>query len=96
MSVNSALPTYLSFFVQESKLTSLRLLPSVLPVDRRAERAPRPRDEQRIDAQRAGDPPVYGDQAPPPGPGERRHTRQRPGRPETSEQLQLLLRLQSD
>ncbi|CAF98895.1 unnamed protein product [Tetraodon nigroviridis] len=35
--------------------------PSVLPVDGRAERAPGPGDEQRVHAQRAGDPAVHGD-----------------------------------
>lgn len=69
---------------------------SVLLVDRRPERPAGPRDGERVHAQRAGDPPLHGDQAPPPGPGERPHPRQRAARPQTSEQLQLLLRLQSD
>ena len=69
---------------------------SVLPVDRWAERAPGPGDEQRVHAQRAGDPALHGDQAPPPGPGERSHPRLCARHPQTAQQLQLLLRLQPD
>uniref|UniRef100_A0A3P9MW45 Engulfment and cell motility 3 n=1 Tax=Poecilia reticulata TaxID=8081 RepID=A0A3P9MW45_POERE len=68
----------------------------LLPVDGRTERPAGPGHEQRVDAQRAGDPAVHGDQAPPPGPGERPHPRRRPRRAQTAQQLQLLLRLQPD
>lgn len=65
-------------------------------MDRRTERPPGTGDEQRVHAQRAGDPPLDGNQAPAPGPGERAHPRQRPAHPQTTQQLQLLLRLQPD
>lgn len=81
-----------SFSLSHTSLFSLSL--SVLLVDRWPERSPGEGDEQWFHAQWAGDPPLHGDQAPPPRPWECPHPRLCPTRPQTAQQLELLLWLQ--
>lgn len=67
---------------------------SVLLVDWRVERSPGEGNEQRVDAQRAGDPSLHGDQTPPFRSGERPYSWFCATRPQTTQQLKLLLWLQ--